>query len=64
MSRVPWDADFPDVIVHAAWKAKPGADKGLWDHPLYSAAKSQRDEYSALTVIVNRHSIGALTQTR
>lgn len=50
MSRVPWNAEFPDVIVHCAYGGG-GAEPRLKEHPLYSSAKGSRDVYAALDLI-------------
>lgn len=47
-TRVPWQAAFPPVFVHAAWD---GSDrKSLPDHADYWPAKKKRDAKAALRV--------------
>ncbi|WP_133122825.1 hypothetical protein [Zhengella mangrovi] len=52
MTRMPWPEDFPDVFVNGIWRSPDGSDySGLWDHPLYQAAKGERDVDSAMRII-------------
>lgn len=52
MSRIPWNADFPDVIVHCAYGGGSDDDSPrLKDHALYPSAKGERDVFAALDLI-------------
>jgi hypothetical protein len=42
--RVPWQADFPKVVVNAAWE---GSEQNLPDHPAYWPAKKKRNVKAA-----------------
>jgi hypothetical protein len=51
MSRIQWDTNFPDVFVHAKWQSYDKKQDTLKSHPLYQAAKGQRDVQSAIDIV-------------
>lgn len=51
MSRVPWDKELPDAFVNVPWSSFDKKVATLKSHPLYSAAKGQRDVGAALELI-------------
>ncbi|MCM2399436.1 phosphoribosyltransferase [Rhizobium sp. S95] len=51
MNRIPWERDFPDVIVNCCWKSSESGVTGLGNHALYQAAKGERDVDAALALI-------------
>lgn len=51
MSRVAWGDTFPNVFVNCSWASnKPGVNC-LVKHPLYQAAKGERDVGAALDIL-------------
>jgi len=50
MVRVPWEGDFPNVFANCKWKA-PDEQACLGGHPLYQAAKGERDMGAALDLL-------------
>lgn len=58
--RVPWPADFPKVLVNAAWE---GGDSNLPDNAAYWPAKKKRDVRAAIALcdsIVTESNLEAL----
>lgn len=60
MSRVPWGNDFPSVFANCPWKSDNAKLNTLSTHPLYAAAKGQRDVGAALSIIDDLHSREAI----
>lgn len=51
MTRVAWDKEFPDAFVNAPWHSFNRKVPTLSSHPLYGAAKGERNVEAALAII-------------
>ncbi|WP_318763104.1 type I phosphoribosyltransferase [Aminobacter niigataensis] len=51
MTRVPWPKDFPEAFVNAQWASGDKQVPTLSSHPLYQAAKGERNIEAAIAII-------------
>lgn len=51
MQRFPWERNFPDAFVNVPWHSPRSGVSTLKGHPLYDAAKGQRDVEAALQIV-------------
>lgn len=57
MTRVPWPSNFPDAFVNVPWASADKRIATLKSHPLYNAAKGQRNIEAAITIVDDLHNL-------